>query len=52
MFVQSDPTETMSSRTRYIAKDCRSGKELISELQSSLLVLPEDWDALPRRRSG
>jgi len=47
MFVQSD-SDTMTSRTRYIPKDCRNVKDLLSELQTSLIVLPEDWDGLER----
>ena len=47
MFLQSDPTETVTTRTRYISNDCRTGKDVVSELQASLILLPEDWDALP-----
>src|SRR5271163_3347253 len=38
--------DTQSQRTRYIPKDARSVKEVLTDLLTNLIVLPEDWDAL------
>ncbi len=40
--------ESQSQRTRYIPKDARSISDLLADLLTGRILLPEDWEALDR----
>jgi response regulator RpfG family c-di-GMP phosphodiesterase len=47
MPAQAFKSESFMQKTCYIPKDSRNARDMLSDLLTNLIVLPEDWEKLP-----